>query len=506
MIRKKMWILVLFFFTSASLCYAASSFTADNTFILPQYSKRISLDFKDADIKDVLKVFSQQIGSNFIVSAKVRDKKVTVFLDKVPVEEALSKILIANGLFYHFDQGSNIIMVEPKDETERVLTRVYPLKYATVPSSKVLSTFQITDESSSSSSGSSSSSTSASSSTNSSTTGGILDAVMPVLSKTGKIAVDERTNSLIITDLEKNFSEIEQTVAKLDVPIPQVLIQVEMIDTSKAATEILGVQLNGNIVQITGIKAQDYFHQFKAQMKGATVGSNAAPGTNLTYSTMGISGVMEFLNSRTDTKVLARPRILTMDNQMAQIKISANEVVGVTRTTSGTTGTSDVTETAERMETGVILTVTPQVNLLSGDIMMAVSPKVIDIKPSLITGTQTKFYDPETRGAKVMMRVHDGETIVLGGLLRNSKETTLSKVPLLGDIPFIGALFRHKNEIHQDRELLIFITPHILSGDGVASAPTKSFIDMNNRESSSSGRSQEIEFELDRASMYKNQR
>ena len=171
-----------------------------------------------------------------------------------------------------------------------------------------------------------------------------------------------------------------------------------------------------------------------------------------------------------------------------------------------TTGSGQDTETAERMETGVILTVTPQVNILTRDIMMAVSPKVIDVKKSPLSTAITEFMDPETRGAKVMMRVHDGETIVLGGLLRNIKETTVIKVPLLGDIPFLGRIFRHKNQIQKDRELLIFITPHILSGEGVSAGKSGSLIDMSDRESSSSGRFQEIDSELDRASTHNNLR
>jgi type IV pilus assembly protein PilQ len=497
--------LILFLLMPLTVVSGASS-TADSSFVLPQYSKRISLDLKDADVKDVLKVFSQQIGSNFIIADKVKDKKITVFLDKVPVEEGLSKILLANGLVYKFDQGSNIFIVDLKDETQKLLTRVYPLKYATVPSSKVLSTFAISDDSSSSLSTSSSSSDTGSSSSSSSGLssggqGGIVDSMNAVLSKSGKIAVDERTNSLIITDVEENFLSIEQTIAKLDVSIPQVLIQVEMVDVSKEAIETLGVKLGDNRVGITGIKANDYFHNFFAGLTGAEVGINAM-GTNLSYSSLGMSGVMEFLSTRTDAKVLARPRILTMDNQTAQIKISSNEVVGVTRTSASADAGAAVTETAERMETGVILTVTPQVNLLSGDIMMAVSPKVIDVKKS----TLGDFMDPETRGAKVMMRVHDGETIVLGGLLRTNKETTVTKVPVLGDIPLVGRLFRHKAQTQKNRELIIFITPHILSGNGVGSGAGAGLADISSRESSFSGRSEEINSDLDRLSIRKDLR
>jgi len=137
---------LLFFAVFLPHGFAASMVADNSSFILPAYSKPISLDFKDADIKDILKIFSQQIGSNFILSDKVKAKSVTVFLDKVPVEEALAKILTANGLSYRFDQGSNIFIVDLKDDTDRLATHVYPLKYATVPSSKVLSTYSIADD------------------------------------------------------------------------------------------------------------------------------------------------------------------------------------------------------------------------------------------------------------------------------------------------------------------------------------------------------------------------
>ena len=501
---KKIFCFFLFLSFLFMLAFVAhaSSLTTDNSFIMPQYSKRLSLDFKDADIKDVLKVFSQQIGSNFIVSDKVKDKKITVFLDKVPVEEGLTKILVANGLVYRFDQGSNIFIVDLKDETEKLLTRVYPLKYATVPSSKILSMFTISDDDISTTSSSSSSTTTsstASTPSSSSNEGGIVDPIKSVLTKSGKIAVDERTNSLIVTDIEQNFFAIEQTIAKLDVPIPQVLIQVEMIDTTKSALDELGVKFGDTLYGINGLGGKT----FVFPLGGKTLAKNAE--TKYTYGNFNgglFSAALQFLTTRTDTKNLARPRILTMDNQTAQIKISTDQVVGVTRTSAGSDSTAAVTETAERMTTGIILTVTPQVNLLSGDIMMAVSPKVIDVTQSPLGS----YMDPETRGAKVMMRVHDGETIALGGLLRSNKETTITKIPILGDIPFLGRAFRHKNQSTKERELIIFITPHILSGNGISSGATETFANMDDRESSVSGKSQEMASELDRASTRKNLR
>jgi type II secretory pathway component GspD/PulD (secretin) len=320
-----------------------------------------------------------------------------------------------------------------------------------------------------------------------------------VLTKSGKISVDDRTNSLVITDIEENFLAIEQVIAKLDVPIPQVLIEVEMIDTSKAALDELGVKFGSSLYAVNGLGGREFFFPF---------GENNAEReyTKGTMSGQLFKAVLQFLTTKTDTKSLARPRILTMDNQTAQIQISSNEVVGITRTQAGSDATAAVTEEAERMETGVILTVTPQINLLSGDIMMAVSPRAITVKPSPLSSLNQPYMDPETRGAKLMLRVHDGETMSLGGLFSKTKETTLTKIPILGDLPFFGRAFRHKNQNDKSRELIIFITPHILSGNGSPAVPTGALVDMNARESSISGRSQEIMSDLDRASTRKNLR
>jgi type II secretory pathway component GspD/PulD (secretin) len=107
------------------------------------------------------------------------------------------------------------------------------------------------------------------------------------------------------------------------------------------------------------------------------------------------------------------------------------------------------------------LTVTPQADLETREILMAVYPKVIQSRTGATFGSAT-FKDAEERGTKSFLRVKDGQTIILGGLLRNDDANTITKVPFLGDIPFLGAAFKHKNKAGTRRELIIFLTPHIL--------------------------------------------
>src|SRR3989338_3563717 len=115
-----------------------------NYFLNPEYSKTISMDFKDASLNDVLKVFSQQSELNFIADQSVIDRKITLFLDQVPVEEALERILQANNLTYEIQSGSNVFIVKPLlTPAKELITRVYHLKYATVASSKLNNTITI---------------------------------------------------------------------------------------------------------------------------------------------------------------------------------------------------------------------------------------------------------------------------------------------------------------------------------------------------------------------------
>jgi len=171
--------------------------------------------------------------------------------------------------------------------------------------------------------------------------------------------------------------------------------------------------------------------------------------------------MLQFIKTKTDTKNLANPKILTLNNQSAEIKISTNEAVGIITSNTGGSSITEETIEAERVQTGIFLTVTPQVNIETGEITMAIVPKVIDAQEGGTFDGQT-FKDPEERTSKTILRVKDNETIFLGGLKKNNESTTITKVPLLGDIPLIGGAFRYKDKSVEERELVIFITPKIV--------------------------------------------
>ncbi len=487
MILKSLFLILVIFGFGARPA-AAQIPPEDSHFINPQYSnstsKKISLDFKNAALSDVLKVFSKQSGMNFIAAEDVSKKKVTLFLEDIAVEEALEKILDANNLEYEIKPGSNIFTVHGRRaETERV-TRVYALKHASVSATRVRGWALPSDgdkesdaSSSSTGGGGSSAGSSAAFSTGSDvsmapTNKGISDVLKSLMSPTGVLVEDARTNSLIITDLIGRFPDIEATIAKLDVSIPEILIEVEMLDISKSTSDLVGVKFGSTLFKLTGAAKNTVFpFNQSAALEGgkvfltpetSTTGTKNSKGYQLgTLSFADMTAVVNFLKTRSDTRHLARPRIMTLNNETAQIRVATNEAIGVLTTTFSASSAVSSAVQAERVQTGVFLTVTPQADLDTRQIIMSVWPKVVQARRGGTFEGHT-FNDAEERGTQSLLKVRDGETIIIGGLLRSDDGRTLTKVPILSSIPFFGAAFRHRDVTSGKRELVIFLTPHIL--------------------------------------------
>lgn len=435
----------------------AAEINIDTTspFLYPQYSKKISMDFEDAALVDVLKIFSQQTSLNLVTAEEIADKRVTVYLDQVPVEQALEQVLRANNLTYELQPNSDIYIVKPLSKPDAdIITRVYQLKHATVGSSKMRQTVRISvgDEDSAEVLEEDTESDSI----------GLTAAITGILTSRGKIIEDPRTNSLIITDIASNFSNIENAVARLDVSIPQILIEVEMLEVTKETADLIGIKMGDTPLVFTGAQRDHVYpwNQNQLLRKGYTFED---PEYRVgTIDASGLEATLQFLRTQSDTKNLARPRILTLNNEAAQIRISTDEAIGIITQTVSTDGVGSSSVEAERVQTGVFLTVTPQANLLTDEIIMAIAPKVIIARTGSTFGGTT-FRDPEERGSQSILRVKSGDTIILGGLLREDSSKTITKLPILGDLPFIGGAFRHKDENITERELIIFITPRIVN-------------------------------------------
>jgi len=462
---KRHCVIILIVVLLTTIFFMSQGYALDlkniDTYLYPEESnsnmeKRISMDFKSAKLNDVLKILSQQSGLNFIATEDVGGKVFNLYFDNVSVEEVLDRILFANNLTYELKPGSNIFVVKKKEviKEEPLITRIYPLKYATVSSSKLMTTL-------------SSSETGGDSEDSKKDAGGILGAIESLLTNRGSAVEDSRTNSIVVTDVSNNFSSIEKLITRLDVRVPQILIEVEMLDISKSTADLLGAKFGETPISFNGGQKDGVFPFNTDNARddgGIALGSNQYRLSTLSFG--GLAFTLQFLRTQTDTKNLARPRILTLNNTTAEINIKTDEAIGLaSTTTSSATGTGESVREAERVETGVFLKVTPQANVVSREITMAIEPTVIEARQGQTFEGQD-FKDPEARGSKSNLRIKDGDTIIIGGLLRTDLSNIKTKVPVLGKIPFLGMAFRHKNKTETQRELIIFITPHILKEAG----------------------------------------
>ena len=406
---------------------------------------KITLDLKDASLRDVLKMLSVQSGLNFISSEAVADRRITLFLDNVMLKAAMDKIFAVNNLTYELDRESSIFIVKdwgsPSLESD---TRVYSLKYARVSNSRL-------NQGSSSSSGS----------TGSSSGGGLKDALGIVMSAQGKIIEDPATNSIIITDMPSKFPVIEKVITNLDVLVPQVMIEVEILDVDKSDVDKLGLKFSGtDWLKYTGPNFGPVY-----PFSGATLASGLLGDTGSTRAAWNMSSLtvaLDFLQTRSSTKFLARPKIFVLNNETAELKLSSDEAIGSQTTTTSSEGTANTTTAAERAETGVSLKVTPQISMATGEVTMTLEPTVKEAVTGLTVGTQSTK-DVEERSFKSTIRIKDGQTVILGGLIRKKSALTNTNVPFFSQIPVLGMFFRHKEDgPRRDREILVFITPRII--------------------------------------------
>jgi len=505
--RLGVFIFIFFF----SLFFTKTSAYSETSLLEEEGEPEISMDFQNASLRDVLKVFSIQSGMNFIASEAVQDRKLTLYLHNVPLKKAMDKLFKANNLSYELDRDANIFIVKDwgklQVETE---TRVFYLKYATVTTSSMKQ-----EMSNYLGGGGGASSGSAAGKWKQEEDAGLTKAIKKLLSSVGSIIEDYRTNSLIITDTPSRLEVIAKVIASLDVSVPQVLLEVEMLDVSKNSVDKLGVNWP------TTLLALDFSAAKRAVKIFGNKSTNPAEGTlelqdttpsGFKLNPWGASHFgptilsvidaelsIDFLKTQTDTKFLARPRLLTLNNETAEIRIATSESIGVTTTTTSAGGqTGSSTAQAERAETGVVLRVTPQINLDTGEVTMFIFPKVSEaVQGNPITSEDkvNQFRDPEERSTKSLVRVKDGETVVIGGLIRDEFSQVTKKVPFFGDLPIVGALFRHTggdSDRNRQRELLVFITPRIIKDSNMQLAQTKNTKLLEREQNTFSAQSREL--------------
>ncbi len=418
--------------------------------------EKLSLNFQNISTREALNVIADFTNLNMVISDTVAGS-LTLRLKDVPWDQALQIILDTRGLLQQ--KEGNVIMVAPRDEiaarqkdaltTQRVIsqleptqTEAFPLSYAKVEDVKaVLAGYQ---------SQASTGSENVPADTGSKTTGA---------NGSENIAFDTRTNTLYITATLSRLTQIREIIKKLDVPVRQVLIEARFVEATKSFNRTIGGRLGftGPAVAAGGGR----------QIGGANVfGQVTSAGSlNLPTSTSGTGGMslslfdsaatntlsLELTASELDgtTKSIASPRVMTGDSMAATIKSGVQIPYAVAG--SATTGPSVAFKDAT-----LSLVVTPKIT--PDD---KVSMK-LDVKQDTVGNIYGGVPSINNKQVTTTVLVENGGTVVIGGVYTQDTTNSETKVPLFGDIPIIGWLFKSQNKTDSKKELLIFITPKIL--------------------------------------------
>jgi len=287
------------------------------------------------------------------------------------------------------------------------------------------------------------------------------------------VTADDNTNTLLISGSPEQQELIRDYLEKLDVPVPQVYIQAIIAEVTLARDTSLGFQFEslGRTFGQFGKQATDLFTGNVGADFGLIPTDTKPSGFFGQISGPEFEAALTALTTDTHARILSTPSIFTSNNQEAQIDVSSSRPFPrgtLTTAAAGTTTNTVIGTSIEYQSVGIVLTVTPRVtqgNVVQMDVQVSADEPGASIP---IAGQS--YPTVNRRMTRGVLSVNDGYTVVLGGLMRDTITRTGSRVPLLGDLPLIGAFFRSTTSKREKSELLVFLTPHVVRGPGEAAA------------------------------------
>ncbi|WP_239478320.1 MULTISPECIES: type IV pilus secretin PilQ [Hydrogenophaga] len=455
-----------------------SAYQSDNQFVLevreqrvdpnklsqgPGYTgEKLSLNFQNIEVRALLQVIADFTNFNIVTSDSVAGS-VTLRLKDVPWDQALDIIMQAKGLGLR--KSGNVLWIAPRDEIaarekqelearatveslEQVRTQSFQMNYA-----------KASDIATQLTAGSSSTVSSGGNSGNA-----------RILSPRGSVIAEPRTNQLFVTDIPSRLAQVQELITKLDIPIRQVLIEARIVEADDDFSKSIGVRLGGGVRDFSAGSANGnpVRGNFGSNYGAVTTGPSltSAPFVNLpalppsgqaaSYALSLFSPnasrflALEISALESDGKgrVVSSPRVVTADQVKALIE-QGTEFPYQTATSSGATAIAF-------RKANLKLEVTPQITP-EGNIILD-----LDVNKDTRGETTSEGIAIDTKHVQTQVLVENGGTVVIGGIFERTERNQIQKVPLLGDLPAVGNLFKSRNQIDQRSELLIFITPRVL--------------------------------------------
>jgi type IV pilus assembly protein PilQ len=416
--------------------------------------EKLSLNFQDIEIRSVLQLIADFTDVNLVVSDTVSGR-ITLRLKNVPWDQALDIIMKTKGLDKRED--GNVLMVAPAAElaarekleleSKQQISELAPLRTEFIEvryanASEIFTLFESSGEG-----------------------GG-------VLSGRGSVIVDERTNSIILTETTSKINEFRAVLEKLDVPVRQVLIEARIVTASSNFSEALGVRWgglgfgvynNGQTVSTSGGSlttvqevrdgiGEDSLTFSSPDHLVVDLGIGSGDATRFAIGLVQANYLLDLeisaLESSGHAEVIARPKVITADKQEATIS-SGVQIPYQEASSSGATSVSFKSATLE-------LSVKPQITPDDRIIME------LSVKQDTVGAVFNGVPSINTNSVQTQVLVENGETVVLGGIFTTQTTESITKTPFFGDLPYVGKLFRRRTQSDDKQELLIFITPTLV--------------------------------------------
>jgi general secretion pathway protein D len=376
----------------------------------------ISLEFRDVSLRAVFEILSRTANINFVLDKDVRpDLKTTIFVKNTPIEDAIQFLLVTNQLEKKMLSDNSLLIypntpAKTKDYQELVVRSFY------LANADVKQTANM----------------------------------VKALAKTKDVFVDEKLNLLMIRDTPEVIRLIEKLVAMHDLAEPEVTLAVEVLEISSGKLTELGIrypnQIGLGVAGASGIPGQLTLNEFKNRSSDLVK--------------MFVTDPLLIANLRAqdgDSNLLANPRIRVKNREKAKIHIGDRVPV----ITSTSTSTGFVSESVNYLDVGLKLDVEPNV-YLDGDVGIKLGLEVSNIVSEITSKSGTLTYRVGTRNASTTLRLKDGETQILAGLISDEERESIDKIPGLGDMPLLGRLFSNRKGTRNKTEVVLLVTPYIV--------------------------------------------
>lgn len=388
------------------------------------FKKPITLEFKDVTLKSVFEFISRAANINFTYDKELRqEQKISIFVRDTAIEDALDVILTTNQLSKKI-LNDNTLLIYPASrsgEYQEMFVRSFYL--GNTDAKRMM-------------------------------------ALLKTVVKTRDLYIDEKLNTLVMRDTPEAVRMAEKLIASQDLPDPEVMLEVEVMEISRKTLEDIGIQyptqvslgVQGNATtDSSGVTTRTPGQLSFSELKNFNSGLGVFKITDPVLA-------FNLLHQATDTDLLANPQIRVKNREKAKIHIG--DKIPVITSTANSTGF--VSESVTYLETGIKLNVEPTI-LLNDEVSIKVELEVSNQTDKVITSSGTLTYTLGSRNANTVLRLKNGETQVLAGLFRDDRQDINNKVPGLASIPLLGKLFTDKNSDRTKKEIVLLITPRILS-------------------------------------------